>query len=661
MLNHRAIVLFLALILTVTFPPLIVAAQSGNDATPLILVAVPGKDGERLAGRLSAAFRLLDTIGSARHYSGPVTSVDAALRAGRYFDATVIVWIAPDTPAELRTTVRGWATVPTTAITGRLLLAGPDSRPLVAAIHTIVGQALAIRGQCLPAVSSLNRAIDLASRRWPGLIEARYYRGMCYAQAGDLLHALEDLDTARSSADAPWYVHHAAAWVYADLGQYPAALAAADEAIARLPDTPDLLADRAYFHRQTGHNIAALTDLDRAIALQPESIPFRLSRAEVLTALGRYRAALADVQAGLALNPPDRAPLLFQRGLLYLYLNRPAAVDDLRAYATLRPEDPSGWINLGQAHERNGETFSAIQAYETALSLAPEATYLYSTLARLYYEAAGALPPRSPEVERHLELVELAATAALNAYNQDATALLYRALARLARGQDTLALEDLSAGIDIAPDLDGLRFNRAVLYTRLGEAALDRAERERLLRAALEDYAALLRLDFPAYSYLLPTIGALHVDLGAYEEAIEHFAAYDELYPAARPDQPEALARARAYDGAGRYADAAAAYARVLEGDSPALVCQARLALGLLTGRRLGRPADAAVLLRDYLADGCMRNPVTRTALEALHHSWQGAESGRSASDRQQAVARRAAVTLQLSQPLLPAIAPEGL
>ncbi len=627
--THRSVTLLLALILMAIFPLLPVAAQSGNDAAPLILVAVPGGEGERLAGRLGAAFHLLGSAGSARHYSGPVTSVDAALRAGRYFNATVIVWIAPDAPTDLRTTVRGWAAVPTTAITGRLPLAGPDSRPLVAAIHTIVGQALTVYGQCRPAVSSLNRAITLAPRRWPGLVEARYYRGMCYMQAGDLPHALEDLDAARSSADAPWYVHHAAAWVYADLGQYPVALAAIDEAITRLPDTSDLLADRAYFHRQAGNNTAALTDLNRAIAQQPESIAFRLSRAEVLTALGRYRAALADVEAGLALNPPDRAPLLFQRGLLYLYLNRPtAAVDDLRAYTTLRPEDPSGWINLGQAHERSGETFSAIQAYETALSVGPEATYLYSTLARLYYEAAGVLPTGSPEAERHLELAELAATAALNAYSQDATALLYRALARLARGDDTLALEDLSAGIDIAPDMDGLRYNRAVLYAHLGEAALDRAERERLLRAALEDYAALLRLDFPAYSYLLPTIGALYVDLGAYEEAIEHFAAYDELYPAARPDQPETLARARAYDGAGRYTDAAAAYTRALEGDSPALACQARLALAILTGRRLSRPADAAVLLRDYLTGGCTRNPVTLAALEALHHSWQGAESG---------------------------------
>ncbi|NPV66483.1 MAG: tetratricopeptide repeat protein [Anaerolineae bacterium] len=626
--THRSVVILLALILMVAFAPQPVAAQSSNGAAPLILVAVPGKDGEQLAGRLGAAFRLLGTAGSARHYSGPVTSIDAALRAGRYFDATVIVWVAPDAPTDLRTTVRGWAFIPAPSITGRLPLAGPDARPLVAAIHTIVGQALAVRGRCLPALSSLHRAIDLAPRRWPGLVEARYYRGMCYAQAGDLPHALEDLDTARSSAAAPWYVHHAAAWVNADLGQYAAALAAADEAIASLPDNPDLLADRAYFHRQMGNNTAALADLDRAVARQPESIPFRLSRAEVLTTLGRYRAALADVEAGLALNPPDRAPLLFQRGLLHLYLNRPAAaVDDLRAYTTLRPEDPSGWVNLGQAHERSGETFSAIQAYETALSVAPEATYLYSTLARLYYEAAGALPAGSLEAERYLELAELAATAALNAYSQDAAALLYRALARLARGENTLALEDLSAGIDIAPDLDGLRFNRAVLYARLGEAALDRAERERLLRAALEDYAVLLRLDFPAYSYLLPTIGALYVDLGAYEEAIEHFAAYDELYPAARPDQPEALARARAYDGVGRYTDAAAAYTRALEGDSPALVCQARLALGILTGRRLGRPADAAELLRRYLADGCTRNPVTRAALEALLNSWQGAES----------------------------------
>jgi len=621
---HALPLVLVAALLAAALPA---AAQSADDAGPLILVAVPGEEGERLAGRLGAAFRLLDTAGSARHYGGPVAGIDAALRAGRYFDADVIVWVAPDAPADLRATARGWTVVPTESITGLLPLEGENVRPLVAAIYTLAGQALAVRGQCDPAVSSLSRAIDLAPRRWPGLVEARYYRGMCHALAGRPSAALEDLLAALDGPAAPWYVYHAAAWVYADLGQYSAAIAAADEAVARLPDNADLLADRAYFHHQAGDYTAALADYDRAIALRPDGAPFYLGRIEVLTLLGQYDAALADVETGLALDPPDRAPFLFQRGLLHLYLERPAAaVDDLRAYTALRPEDPSGWINLGQAHERGGETFSAIQAYETALAVDPSATYLYSSLARLYYEAAAALPAGSPEADQHLEQAEAAATAALDAHRQDTTALLYRALARLARGEEALALEDLSAGIDIDPDLDGLRYNRAVIYARLGTAALDPAERERLLRAALEDYTALLRLDFPAYSYLLPAIGALYVDLGAYEDALDHFAAYDELYPDAPLDQAGELARARAYAGLRRHANAADAYARALAGDSPEQTCQARLALGLTTGRYLGRPADAAGHLERYLADGCTSNPVTRAALYALWRGWQAAE-----------------------------------
>ncbi len=622
----RSLTLLLIITAFLIAAALPVSAQPADDTAPLILVAVPGQAGEQLAARLSAAFRLLDTTGSARHYGGPVTGLGAALRAGRYFGADVIVWVAPDAPTELQATVRGWRAVPAESITGTLPLTGTDARSLVAAIYTLAGQTLAVRGECGPAMSSLTRAIDLASRRWPGLVQARYYRGMCYALANRPSGALPDLTAALNDPDAPWYVYHATAWVYASLERYDEALTAADEAIVRLPDNPALLADRAYFHRQAGDYAAALLDYDRAIALQPDSVPFHLGRVEILTLLGRYEDALAEVEIGLALHPPDRAPLLFQRGLLQLTLDRlPAAVDDLRAYTTLRPEDPSGWINLGQAHERGGETFSAIQAYETALTVDPEATYLYSSLARLYYEATAALPAGSVEAEQHLDLAEMAATAALSAYGQDTTALLYRALVHLARDEDTLALEDLSTGIDIDPDLDALRFNRATVYTRLSATALDPAERERLLRAALEDYAVLLQLDFPAYSYLLPVMGALYVDLGAYADAAEHFAAYDELVPGAPLEQPEALARARAYHGLGRYTEAAVAYARALEGDSSALACQARLALGIITGRFLGHPAEAADHLGRYLGDHCTANPVTRAALYALHRHWRGA------------------------------------
>ncbi|GAG97274.1 unnamed protein product, partial [marine sediment metagenome] len=131
--------------------------------------------------------------------------------------------------------------------------------------------------------------------------------------------------------------------------------------------------------------------------------------------------------------------------------NSSAAIADLRDYTALRPADASGWINLGQAHEGLGETFSAIDAYETALTADPTATHLYSTLAKLSYEALAAFNPDSLEFEQYLDQTVEHATTALDEYPSDTTALLYRALAYIAQNKQEHALEDLSAALVIDP------------------------------------------------------------------------------------------------------------------------------------------------------------------------------------------------------------------
>lgn len=614
--NAIATLITVALLLGVLPHPTL--AQS--EAAPHVVVAVPGPVGDRLATRMQAALDQAVEGAVVERYTGPVTSAEAAKRVGLYFGAALIVWQDENAPSALNVTTE-WAGAPEPLQTGQLTT--DDSRAEAAAIRTITGQALSRMGNCAAAIPQFDRAQALASPDWAGLVELRHFRGLCYAFAGDTAAALANLEAATATGAVPWYVYYASAWVYANQGAYAQAIEATSRALDLLPENAILYADRAYYHTQTGAVIPALTDYDTALALAPADPILLLARARLLTIQGDYGAALRDLDAALTGDPFNRDELLFQRGLVQLYRGDfGAAVSDLSAYTSRRPEDAAGWINLGQAHEGLGETFSAIQAYETALLNDPAATHLYTTLARLYYEGVAAFEAGSPQAADYLALSVNAASAALTTYPEDTSALLYRALAHMGRRQNELALEDLSRAIDLDSAFAAAHYNRAVVYTRLGYAALDDSERAGLLRAALGDYGTLFRIDFAAYNYLLPYAGYLHVDLGEFEAALEHFSSYDDLYPEQILDPLGGLYRGRTYRALNDPEAALAAYALALTATDPAYVCEAQLSSGMLLGIELQDRPSAAHYLEQYLASGCAPNPVSASLLSIQARGW---------------------------------------
>lgn len=588
-------------------------ALGQTNAAPRIVVAVPDETGDRLASRVQTALDQGVDGAVVVRYTGPVTSPEAAKRIGLYFNAAVIVWQDATMPDTLQVTSE-MAGMPVSLQTGQLPVG--SLRADAAATRTIAGQALSRMGNCEAALPQLNRAETLASPGWPGLIEVFYARGLCYTFVGDTPAALDNFTAALEIGEAPWYVHYVAAQLYATTNDLEAATNAITQALTLLPENPTLLTDRAMFYTQMGNHTAALADYDRALLASPDNPNLLLLRAQTFTMMGDYDAALLDLDAALNTDAANEEVLRFQHGLVQLYRGDfAAAVSDLRQYTTFRPEDPAGWINLGQAHENQGELFSAIQAYETALLHDPAATHLYTALSRLYYDAVASFEPGSTQAADYLTLSINAATAATDANPLDTTALLYRALAHMARNANEPALEDLSRAIDLAPDFAAAHYNRAVVYTRLGHAALDSTERAGLFRAALNDYGALFQIDFAAYNYLLPYAGYLHVDLAEYDAALEHFAAYDELYPNQPLDAVGAVYRGRTFRALGQTDAALNAYAPALNAPEAAYACEAQLASGIMLASEPEHRDTAARYLQQYLTTGCAPNPITASAL----------------------------------------------
>jgi tetratricopeptide (TPR) repeat protein len=657
------------LVVIVTLAARTPGAQAQGSAT--ILVAVPGVFGDQLLEELQA--RLEDYLPTAPYHVEHVgrfirdaqEAVQLAMaRSGR---TSLIVWAAPQAPTVVHNTfvIQGMERVfipigsYTITTSPPLALIPGDAAAVSTYARLTVGQAAYLFGYSQEALLALNAALMSAPDNWPGLGEIYYYRATCYAlSSGNIQIVLENLYSAIAAGDA-WYYYSAIAWTHFNAGEVQRAIDFISTAITLAPDNAGLYLDRAHFFEQVDNYAAAIQDYDAALEIAPQILqiyqrraeaaytlgdyataledysqligmtgdhvniaPFLQRRAEIYLAMQDYASALADLDHVMEINPNPTA--LFTHGLTHLYMqNFDAAIADLQAYTAQHPEDPAGWTNLAQAHEGAGNTFSAIDAYQTALVLDGEATYLYGDLARLYYGAAQTFDTGSVEQANYLDLGIAAAGLALADNPNDLDAHLYRALVYMIRRQNELALEDLNATLIADPASEDALYNRGIVYTRLGDTALNASERQTLWAAAVADYDALLDIDFDRYNYLLVYQGYLYVQMDAFSSALDAFAAYDRLYPNAASTPVDTYFRAQAYAGTGDFDRALDAYVTVINGDNPYYACQARLATGLILGHELNDPASGVYHLEHYLERPCTTNPIHVAVVRLYLAAWE--------------------------------------
>jgi tetratricopeptide (TPR) repeat protein len=165
-------------------------------------------------------------------------------------------------------------------------------------VPLLLGKLLMEKQRFSRAGEAFSRALELA----PDNVEALAHRALVLARLGDRERGIADADRARALApERPEYVYTAIALRY--LGSDPAGMIAAlEDPIARFPDVPLFLRQRAELYENQGDSERALADWDWVLAKWPPDAEALLGRAKALGTKGRYPEALEALSRAIALE-----------------------------------------------------------------------------------------------------------------------------------------------------------------------------------------------------------------------------------------------------------------------------------------------------------------------------------------------------------------------
>ncbi|WP_126445827.1 XrtA/PEP-CTERM system TPR-repeat protein PrsT [Sulfuricystis multivorans] len=292
------------------------------------------------------------------------------------------------------------------------------------------------------------------------------------------------------------------------------ALAAVQEALAAIPDRPELLDAAGRVYQMNGDNQQALTIYSKLANLMPTSPQPYLRMAEIQLAAKNREGARSSLTKGLSALPDS---LALQRALIQLDLEEgklEAALARAREIQKAQPQQSVGYLFEGDAHAANKAWAQAANAYRAGLKAAPAtelAQRLHAVLladgktveARAHADAWLKQHPKDHAFR--LYLAEQAnrnkdfATAAAHYRNLLANqpnnpALLNNLAWTLGQMKDPQALSLAERANSLAP-------NQPAIMDTLGMLLVERGEGKRgveLLAKAVElqPQAALIRLNY---------------------------------------------------------------------------------------------------------------------------------------------------------------------
>jgi tetratricopeptide (TPR) repeat protein len=181
----------------------------------------------------------------------------------------------------------------------------------------------------------INRAVQLDPKNAAYLQSRAGY----HTSLKNLAQAEADLDRAIALDDRP-YLHYQRGAVRCERGDFAAALADFDIAIAAQPGNTQFYVDRSIALSAAERTADALADAAHVISAQPNSADGFYARGVARTAMGDSRAAIDDLSLVISQRPELAYPLLV-RARAYEQIGEDGLANNDRTAA--RQDDRWGW------------------------------------------------------------------------------------------------------------------------------------------------------------------------------------------------------------------------------------------------------------------------------------------------------------------------------
>lgn len=340
-------------------------------------------------------------------------------------------------------------------------------------------------------------------------------RGNDDVRRGDLAQAIVDFTRATEQIPTDPVSWYNRALVYSKLGKNGEALADARRSVSVNPLFDEGSALVARLQQDLGDYDAALASIDHALAVRSDAVPYRLLRADVLRLLHRIPEAIAEFQDALRRDARS-APAL--RGLAEIRLERQQDADALallKRYVVVAPDDRDVNVVVAGLLAKTGRSEDALAWIAAHPSADPRMTD-YKVRALLGLGRTGAAVAALPASARGESAyrASLRAEIAFRAGRCREAADAYRAAASGAPpdappGADALAWRNAGAASACAKDFEAAvaELTHAIdLNPRDPLARRYRADAHRALgsrTAAIEDARAALELGGPEANLLM--------------------------------------------------------------------------------------------------------------------------------------------------------------
>jgi len=340
-------------------------------------------------------------------------------------------------------------------------------------------------------------------------------RGSDAVRRGDLAQALVDFTRATEQIPNDPVAWYNRALIYARLGKNGEALADAQRSVSANPLFDEGSALVARMQQELGEYDAALASIEHALAIRSGEVPYHLARADLLRLLHRTPEAVGEYEDALRRDARSAAAL---HGLAEVRLEQQRDRDALallKRYVAVAPDDPDVNVVVAGLLAKTRRSEDALAWIAAHASADPRMTdYKVRALLMLgRTAAAGAALPASVRGESAYR-ASLRAEIAFRAGRCREAADAYRAAASApppdaAPGSYALAWRNAGAASACAKDYEAAvaELTRAIdLNPRDALARRYRADAHRALgsrRAAIDDARAALELGEPEANLLM--------------------------------------------------------------------------------------------------------------------------------------------------------------